>query len=85
MFYLFSVRTVSPLLRPVIQDTSYPSFGLFENETPLEITLQFDLSTYLRTKPKEEYMKGKITFHPGRADSMTRDIRLRTRGVFRNE
>ena len=29
-------------------------------------------------------MKGKITFHPGSADSLTRDIRLRTRGVFRN-
>ena len=29
-------------------------------------------------------MKGKITFHPGSADSMTRDIRLRTRGIFRN-
>lgn len=68
----------------LISDTSNSSFGLFENEAPLEISLQFDLSTYLRTKPKEEYMKGKITFHPGSADSMTRDIRLRTRGIFRN-
>lgn len=63
---------------------SNSGFGLFEDEAPLEMTLQFDLSTYLRTKPKEEYMKGKITFHPGSADSMTRDIRLRTRGIFRN-
>ncbi len=66
------------------RDSPDSSFGLFESEEPLEITLQFDLSTYLRTKPKEEYMKGKITFHPGSADSMTRDIRLRTRGIFRN-
>jgi len=70
--------------QPLARDKSAPSFGLFENEAPLEISLQFNLATYLRTKPKEEYMKGKITFHPGKADSMTRDIRLRTRGIFRN-
>jgi hypothetical protein len=68
----------------LIRDTSNSSFGLFENEAPLEITLQFDLTTYLRTKPKEEYMKGRITFHPGSEDSITRDIRVRTRGIFRN-
>lgn len=65
-------------------DTSNGSFGLFSNDEPLEITLQFDLSTYIRKKPKEEYLPGKITFHPGSADSLTRDIRLRTRGEFRN-
>jgi hypothetical protein len=69
----------------VIRDTTNSRYGLFENEAPLEVTLQFDLSTYLRTKPKEEYMKGKITFHPGDADSITRDIKIRTRGIFRNE
>ena len=81
---LFFQNSIS-VAQPVIRDTSNPSFGLFENEAPLEISLQFDLPTYLRTKPKEEYMKGKITFHPGSADSMTRDIRLRTRGIFRHE
>jgi hypothetical protein len=65
-------------------DTSDVSFGLFTDEEPLEITLQFDLSTYLRKKPKEEYLPGKITFHPGSADSLTREIRVRTRGEFRN-
>lgn len=77
-------QNINSVAQTLISDTSNSSFGLFENEAPLEISLQFDLSTYLRTKPKEEYMKGKITFHPGSADSMTRDIRLRTRGIFRN-
>lgn len=80
---LFCQNSIS-VAQTSLRDASNPRFGLFENEAPLEITLQFDLSTYLRTKPKEEYMKGKITFHPGSADSMTRDIRLRTRGIFRN-
>jgi hypothetical protein len=81
---LFCQNSTS-VAQTLMRDTSYPSYGLFESDAPLEITLQFDLSTYLRSKPQEEYMEGKITFHPGRADSMTRDIRLRTRGIFRNK
>jgi hypothetical protein len=71
-------------VQPATPDSSLKSFRLFEDDTILDIALQFDLSTYLKTKPKEEYMRGKITFHPGMTDSMTRDIRIRTRGVFRN-
>ena len=67
-----------------LPDSSIKSFRLFEDDTILDITLQFDLTTYIKTKPKEEYLKGKITFHPGMTDSITRDIRIRTRGVFRN-
>jgi len=74
----------STVAQSSVRDASNASFGLFENEDPLEIVLQYDLTTYLRRKPKEEYIKGKITFHPGSADSITRDIRLRTRGVFRH-
>jgi hypothetical protein len=69
----------------VFPDTTYTSFRLFENDTPLEISLKFDLSTYLRTKPKEDYLKGKITFNPDKPDSITRNIRIRTRGIFRHE
>jgi hypothetical protein len=60
------------------------SFGLFENEDLLEISLHFDLSTYFRKKPKDEYLKAVLTFNPGRNDSMSRKIRLKTRGEFRN-
>ncbi|MFZ0471291.1 MAG: hypothetical protein WAL94_01625 [Bacteroidales bacterium] len=80
---LFCQNSTS-VAQALVPDKSAPFYGLFENEAPLEISLQFNLSTYLRAKPKEEYMKGTITFHPGKADSMTRDIKLRTRGIFRN-
>jgi hypothetical protein len=78
-------QSINGEAQSAIPDTTYTSFRLFENDTLLEITLQFDLSVYLKTKPKEEYLKGKITFCPGKADSITKDIRIRTRGVFRNE
>jgi hypothetical protein len=62
---------------------SLKSLRLFEDEIPMEITLRFDLSTYFRTKPKEDYLKANLTIYFNN-DSVSRDIRLRTRGVFRN-
>ena len=64
--------------------TSKKNFGLFEDDEPLEITLRFDLTSYFRTKPKEDYLKANITFHLSETDSINNNIRLRTRGVFRN-
>jgi hypothetical protein len=66
-------------------DTSDKSFRLFEDEMPLEITLQLDLSTYLRNKPKEVYIKANITFYKSKTDSVSRNIKLKTRGIFRNQ
>lgn len=68
-----------------VPDSSEKSFRLFEEDDPIEITLRFDLATYFRTKPKEDYLKANITFHLSETDSITKDIRLRTRGIFRNQ
>jgi hypothetical protein len=66
-------------------DTAKKSLMLFGEEKPLEITLRFDLTTYFRIKPQEDYLKANLTFHFSRTDSLSRDIRLKTRGVFRNQ
>ena len=68
-----------------IPDSSKNSFRLFEDDKLIEISLRFDLSTYFRTKPKKDYLKANITFNPGKTDSISKDIRLRTRGIFRNQ
>jgi hypothetical protein len=65
-------------------DSSKKSFRLFEDDKIVEITLRFDLTTYFRTKPQENYLKANITFHLSNTDSISRDINLRTRGIFRN-
>jgi len=67
-----------------ISDGSKENFGLFEDDKLIDITLRFDLTSYFRTKPKEEYLKANITFHLSETDSINSDIRLKTRGVFRN-
>jgi hypothetical protein len=69
----------------VLPDSSLKSFRLFEDEKIIEISLRFDLSTYFRSKPRNEYLKANITFNPGTADSISKDIKLKTRGVFRNQ
>ena len=63
---------------------SLPSFRLFEDDKLIEISLRFDLSTYFRTKPQKEYLKTNMTIIFDN-DSVSRDIRLKTRGVFRNQ
>ena len=81
---LFPGRSICLQAQASVPDSSKKSFRLFENENLLEISLSFDLTAYFRTKPKENYLKANITFSPGKTDSLSRDISLRTRGVFRN-
>jgi hypothetical protein len=65
-------------------DNPTKRFGLFEDISPLEISLRFDMTTYLKKKPTEDYLDAVITFHLSKTDSINGNIRLRTRGVFRN-
>ena len=73
-----------PEIKASNQNKPEKKFGLFENEEPLEISLLFDFKPYFRTKPKKDYLKAKITIHLSKTDSIKEDIRLRTRGEFRN-
>jgi hypothetical protein len=68
-----------------IPDKPHKSFRLFEDDKLLEISLRFDMTTYLRKKPSEDYLKAVMTLHLSKTDSINEDIRLRTRGVFRNQ
>jgi len=66
-------------------DSVKKSFRLFKDNELTEISLRFDLSTYFRAKPQDVYLKANLTFHLSNTDTISRDIRLRTRGVFRNK
>ncbi len=59
-------------------------FGLFTNDEMLELSLRFDVTTYKRKKPKDEYMDAVMTYHISKDDSINKNIRLKTRGEFRN-
>ena len=91
-FYQFSIvtllfssfSTVCLLAQPRNADSLNKSFRLFDDEKILEISLRFDLTTYFRTKPRDSYLGANITIHLDPKDSISRDIRLKTRGIFRN-
>ena len=73
------------LAQTAVADSSLKSFRLFEDDSLIEIFLRFDLSTYFRDKPRLEYIKANLTVNAGKTDSVSRDIRLKTRGIFRNK
>ncbi len=78
------VSTYSLLAQPAKPD-SIKSFRLFEDDKMVEISLHFDLTTYFRTKPKDSYLNANLTIHFDQKDSVSRDIKLKTRGIFRNK
>jgi hypothetical protein len=59
-------------------------FGLFANEDIMRVDLRFDITHYTRKKPKEEYLKAILTYHINDKDSVNKEIRLKSRGEFRN-
>jgi hypothetical protein len=82
---LFICLSTGTFAQTAIPDSSKKSFKLFEEDKLIEISLQFDLSTYFRTKPQKEYLKTNITIHISKTDSLYKEIRLKTRGIFRNK
>lgn len=67
-----------------VVDTLSKDFGLFTNDEIMELTMRFDITHYTKKKPKEEYLKALLTYHFNENDSVNKEIRLRSRGEFRN-
>jgi hypothetical protein len=65
-------------------DTLKQDFGLFTSDELLHLSLRFDLRQYTMKKPKEEYLNATLTYHINDRDSINKEIRLKSRGEFRN-
>ena len=65
-------------------DTLSQDFGLFTNDELLHLALRFDLKEYTRKKPKDEYLTATLTYFINDKDSINKEIRLKSRGEFRN-
>lgn len=66
-------------------DTLRHDFGLFTGDDLLRLTLRFDIKEYIREKPKDEFMNAILTYYINDKDSISKEIRLKSRGIFRNE
>jgi len=82
---LFMCRDEISIGQTVTPDSLKKSFRLFEDDKIMEITLGFDLTTYFKSKPKDQYLQANLTIHLSKTDSISRDIGLKTRGIWRNQ
>jgi hypothetical protein len=82
---LLCMQSNNSFAQTSVTDSSKKSFRLFEEDKIIDISLKYDLTTYFRTKPQKEYLDANITIHLSKTDSVSRDVKLRTRGVFRNQ
>jgi len=66
-------------------DTLKHDFGLFTSDEILNLSFRFDITEYRRKKPKDEYLKAVLTYHINEHDSVNKEIKLKSRGIMRNE
>lgn len=84
---IFSIHAFCQDLQdPTFAVTEILSSGsaLFDNDDLFEITLKFDITEYKRKKDDKEYMPATISYVVN-DDSVTRELKLRSRGEFRRK
>lgn len=57
--------------------------NLFNSDELLEITLQFDMTTFRRKRSDVEYLDAKLIYNNDENDTVVKDLKLRARGEFR--
>jgi hypothetical protein len=67
-----------------ISDTLGADFGMFTKNEILDLGLWFDITQYVNKKPKNEYLDAILTYYITPKDSVNKEIRLKSRGAFRN-
>ncbi|MDH3849136.1 MAG: hypothetical protein OEV05_15220, partial [Gammaproteobacteria bacterium] len=58
---------------------------LFQNDTPIEVTITAPMKTLLRGRPDEEYLSGMLSYREADGSIVELDIGIRTRGNYRRQ
>ncbi len=66
-----------------VSDT-IPNMNLFEDETPMDLTLKYDITSFIKNKVKGEYLDAELLVHY-KDYSATKTIRLKARGNNRRD
>jgi len=61
------------------------TFALFAGSDLLDVTINFNLGAYLKKNLKGEAIEGRIVFHHSSSDSIDKNIKIKTRGIFRQQ
>lgn len=66
-----------------VSDT-IPNLNLFEVETPIDLILKYDITSFIKNKVKGEYLDAELLIHY-KDYSVTKNIRLKARGKNRRD
>ena len=66
-----------------VSDT-IPNINIFGESTPLRITLKYDITSFVRNKSKGEYLDAELQIYYSESELITKNIRVKARGKFRN-
>jgi hypothetical protein len=58
-------------------------YDVFADDIPLDITLTYDISSFIRNKNKGEYIDAVMEIHYNKNQVQTKNIRIKARGNFR--
>lgn len=85
--YIFPVLgqddTTSTAKSSVVQ--AKDTFALFAGNELLDVTINFNLGAYMKKNLKDEALEGKVVFHLSKSDSVDKKIKIKTRGIFRQQ
>jgi hypothetical protein len=84
-FYLSAFSQNDTLSSYSAIDTLQNDFGLFKNEEVFQLSLRFDITRYTREKTTDTYLPAILTYHISETDSINKEIKLKSRGAFRNK
>jgi len=59
------------------------TLDFFDTDEPLELTLKYDITSFVKQKHKGEYLDAVLIIYSGENDSIVKNIRLKARGNFR--
>lgn len=67
-----------------VSDT-IPDLNIFDSEIPLDITLKYDITSFLKNKKKEEYQDAVLQIRYSDNFIITKNIKLKARGNYRKD
>ena len=80
---IFNKKDTTLAGKVTVPDQKGADFGLFSENGILDVKLAFDIGTFMRDKPEDEYLDAEITVYEGDNDSIFEHIKVSARGNFR--
>lgn len=82
-FWSINLQAQDPRWEDSFADTIHTEVDLFEGESPLDMTLTFDIKNYQRKKNDDEYLPVELLLNFNDTLDVRKHVRVKARGAFR--